>query len=134
MSEPTEIPLEEKVSYLEDELKSTQKQIMNITQELMGTVILLCLPLSKGRRLELGFKQIRKIPDAILKTIIETYVGESKHSDLNFDEMISPVVTMLGFERSWKILPTEIIRKYYGDYSAAKWMEMAKDHNCEEEN
>ena len=98
----------------------------------MGTITILCLPLQKGRRLELGFKQISKIPNSILTVILERYVIESKNSDLNFDEMINPVVSVLGFERAWKILTKTTIRKNYGDFAIMRWEEMAKSHSCEE--
>lgn len=127
-----DVPLPERVSYLEDELKSTKKQLLNLTEELMGTITILCLPLPRGRRLELGFKQISKIPDNILKLIVERYVIEAKNSDLSFDDMISPVVSVLGFERSWKILTISTIRKNFGEWAVGKWEEMAKNHPCEE--
>lgn len=126
------VPISEKVKFLEEELKSTKKQLLNLTEELMGTITILCLPLPRGRRLELGFKQIGKIPNDILKVILERYVLESKNSDLSFDEMINPMVSVLGFERTWKILSIPTIRKNYGEYAVAKWEELAKNHACEE--
>jgi len=132
MEDEKEIPMEERVSDLERELKNTRQQIQELTQELMGTVTILCLPLSDGRRLELGFKQIERLPNNILKMIIQRYVKESKLSDLSFDTMITPLVSVLGFERAWKVLSREIIKEIYGEWALGKWDEMAKSHPCED--
>lgn len=132
MENDKEIPLDERVTDLERDLKNSQKQIEKLTQELMGTITILCLPLSEGRRLELGFKQISELPNNILGIIIDRYVKESKHSDLSFDSMVTPLVSVLGFERAWKVLTREKIKDEYGDWALSKWDEMAKSHPCEE--
>ena len=131
MSDSNEVPIEERVSYLEKELINSRKQIEELYEELMGTITILCLPLNKGRRLELGFKQIKKLPNNALQMIIKRYVIESKKMDLSFDEMINPVVSVLGFERSWKLLSSESIMEIYGEWAVGKWEEMAKAHPCE---
>ena len=132
MSKDTEVPIDERVSDLERELKNTQKQIMRLSEELMGTITILCLPLSNSRKLELGFKQVQQLPRDILKVIIRRYIKESKHSDLSFDAMITPVVSVLGFERAWKVLTRETINEVYGEWALGKWDEMAKSHPCED--
>jgi hypothetical protein len=131
MSDP-EVPLEERVAYLERELTTSQKQITNLSQELLGTITILCLPLSQSKRLEIGFKLLRELPPKILEVIVKRYVQESKSADLNFDGMISPIVNMLGFERAWKILSRETIKDSYGDWALGRWDEMAKSHECED--
>jgi hypothetical protein len=132
MAEKEERQPSERLDDLERNFKNIQKQIERLTQELMGTITILCLPLSNGRRLEFGFKQIEQLPNHILQIIIQRYVTESKHSDLSFDEMITPIVSVFGFERSWKVLPRETIKDIYGEWALAKWDEMAKSHPCEE--
>ena len=132
MTDSNDATLEERVSDLEKELKTTQKQIIRLTEELMGTITILALPLSNVRKLELGFTSIRDLPNKPLKIIIHRFVIESKNSDLNFDEMITPIVSVLGFERAWKLLSREIIKETYGDWALGKWEEMAKSHPCEE--
>ena len=132
MSKDSETPIDERVSDLERDLETTQKQITKLTQELMGTITILCLPLTNSRKLELGFRQVEQLPNNILKVIVRRYVNESKHSDLSFDLMVTPLVSVLGFERAWKILTRETIKEVYGEWSLGKWDEMAKNHPCEE--
>jgi len=133
MSDPKDTPIEERVSYLEKELTSSRKQIEKLYEELLGTITILCLPLNKTRRLELGLKQVEKLPNNPLKMIIQRYVIESKKIDLSFDEIINPIVSVLGFDRAWKLLPSETIREIYGEWASAKWEEMGRNHTCEEE-
>jgi hypothetical protein len=97
----------------------------------MGAITILCLPISTSRKLEIGFKMIEKLPDDTLKMIIKRYVEEGKKSDVSFDNMIDPMVRILGFERLWKILDAETIRLHYGEWALAKWQDMAKSHHCE---
>ena len=125
-------PIENKVEYIEQELKLMRREMIKLTEEFMGTITILCLPLTDSRRLELGFKQISELPNAPLKVIVRRYVMESKMSDLKFDDMVDPMVRMLGFERLWKILDAETIKNNYGDWALSKWQEMAKNHPCEE--
>ena len=125
--------MNEAIEYLEKELTSSRKQIEKLYEELLGTITILCLPLNKTRRLELGLKQVEKLPNNPLKMIIQRYVIESKKIDLSFDEIINPIVSVLGFERAWKLLPSEIIKENYGEWAEAKWEEMGKNHSCEEE-
>jgi len=132
MSEDSKVPIDERVSDLERELLNTQKQIVKLSEELMGTITILCLPLSNSRKLELGFKQIEQLPNNILRIIIVRYIKESKHSDLSFDTMITPVVSILGFERAWKVLTRETINEVYGEWALGKWDEIAKSHPCED--
>lgn len=132
MSEGSEAPIKERVNDLERDLQNTQKQITRLTQELMGTVTILCLPLTDSRKIELGFKQVEQLPNNVLKVIVKKYVEESKHSDLSFDAMVTPVVGVLGFERAWKVLTRDTIKEVYGDWSLGKWDEMAKSHPCED--
>ncbi|PJC49821.1 MAG: hypothetical protein CO032_08080, partial [Nitrosopumilales archaeon CG_4_9_14_0_2_um_filter_34_16] len=126
MSKDSEAPIDERVNDLERELKNTQKQITKLSEELMGTITILCLPLTHSRKLELGFKQVEQLPNNILKVIIRRYIMESKHSDLSFDTMITPVVSVLGFERAWKVITRTTINEVYGEWSLGKWDEMAK--------
>ena len=132
MSEDRKVPIDERVSDLEKDLKNTQKQIIKLSEELMGTITILCLPLTDSRKLELGFKQVEQLPNKILNVIIRRYIMESKHSDLSFDTMITPVVSVLGFERAWKVITREIINDVYGEWALGKWDEMAKSHPCED--
>lgn len=132
MTEKDEEQINERLSDLERDLKSMQKQIERLTQEFMGTITILCLPLADGRRIELGFKQIQQLPNKILSVIIRTYISEGKHNDLSFDFLIAPMVNILGFERAWKILSRETIKEFYGEWALSKWDEMAKSHPCEE--
>jgi len=133
MSDPNDIPIEERVSYLEKELTSSRKQIEKLYEELLGTITILCLPINKTRRLELGFKQVEKLPNNPLKMIIQRYVIEGKKIDLSFDEIVNPIVSVLGFDRAWKLLSSETIRENYGEWAQSKWEEMGRNHTCEEE-
>ena len=132
ISEPDDAPIENKVQYLEQELKTLRKQMTRMTEEFMGTIAILCLPLSNSKRLEIGFKQIRDLPNVPLKVIMKRYVIESKLSNMSFDEMINPIINVLGFERAWKVVDDETIRDNYGEWDLNRWKEMAKTHSCEE--
>lgn len=132
MSSDDDAPMGDRVSYLERELKTAQQQITALTENLLGTITILCLPLSVGKRLEIGFKQIKDLPDDILTIIVKRYVQEAKYSDVSFDEMISPLVAILGFERAWKILSRETVKDNYGEWALNKWEEMARNHPCED--
>ena len=45
--------------------------------------------------------------------------------------MIDPMFLVFGFERLWKILDTETIREFYGEWALGKWDAMGKSHKCE---
>ena len=109
-----------------------KKQVESLTEQLFGSITILCLPLPRGRRLEIGFKQIGGLPNGVLGMIVKRYIAESRTSDLSLDEMLSPVVTVFGFERAWKIIGRDDLRDAYGEYAVLKWEEMAKSHPCEE--
>ena len=125
-------PTGERIAYLEEELRAMKKQVESLTEQLFGSITILCLPLPRGRRLEIGFKQIGGLPNGVLGMIVKRYIAESRTSDLSLDEMLSPVVTVFGFERAWKIIGRDDLRDAYGEYAVLKWEEMAKSHPCEE--
>lgn len=132
MSNTDETPLDTRVEDLETDLRNTKKQVEMLTEQLMGTLTILCLPMPTGKKLEFGFKMLEKLPNHILKVIVKRYVSESKFIDLKFDEMVDPMYRTFGFERLWKILDGETIREVYGEWSLARWQEMAKTHQCED--
>ena len=121
----------ERIRLLEGELKAIRKQIETLTEELFGSIAILCLPLSRNRRLELGFKQIGRLPNGVLRVIVKRYMAEGRASDIAFDEMVGPVVAAFGFERAWKIISAGDLRDAYGDYAVLRWEDMAKAHPCE---
>ena len=128
----TEAPPEERISYLEKELENTKKDLRRITENLFGTVAILCLPLNHTTRIEYGMKQLEPLPNNVLSQIIKTFVKEGKNSDMPFEQVISPIVSILGFERAWKILSKETIKNYYGNWAVHTWEEMAEKYPCEE--
>lgn len=131
MSNEDAPPDSERIAYLEGELKALKKQIGSLTEMLLGSTIILCLPLPLSKRLELGFKQVEFLPNGPLSVIVKRYISESRTSDLNFDDMLSPLVAVLGFERAWKIIGIDHLRTTYGNYAVLRWEEMAKSHPCE---
>ena len=124
-------PDSERIAYLEEELKGMKKKLELLTEQLFGSITILCLPLPRGKRLELGFKQVERLPNGTLAVIVKRYISESRTSDLNFDDMLSPLVAVFGFERAWKIIGIDHLRDTYGDYAVLRWEEMAKSHPCE---
>lgn len=131
MDENGDAPAGERIAYLEEEIKAIKKQVRSLTEQVLGSVAILCLPLPQGKRLEIAFKQIENLPNGVLEVIVRRYVSESRTSDLSFDDMLSPVVGVLGFERAWKIIDKSHLSKTYGDYAVLRWEEMAKSHPCE---
>lgn len=131
MDENGDAPAGERIAYLEEELKAVKKQVRSLTEQVLGSVAILCLPLPQGKRLEIAFKQIENLPNGVLEVIVRRYVSESRASDLSFDGMLSPVVGVLGFERAWKIIDKDHLGATYGDYAVLRWEEMAKSHPCE---
>jgi hypothetical protein len=89
------------------------------------------LSISTKRRLEIGFNLIKSLADETLKSIIGRYVSEASKSELTFDDIIDPLVRVIGFERAWKILARKMIRETFGEWALARWLEMAKTHACE---
>ena len=132
MSSDEKPPIEERIDTLEQELKTAKKQIERLTEELIGTIAINCLPLPQSKKLAIGFKMLKILPQAPLIIIIKRYVAESRMSNLSFDEMINPIVNELGFERAWKVLSHETIKDVYGDWDLNRWKEMAKSHPCED--
>lgn len=126
------VPPEERISYLEKELENTKKDLRRITENLFGAVAILCLPLNHATRIEYGMKQLEPLPNNALSQIIKTFVKEGKNAELPFEQIISPLVSILGFERAWKILSKETIKNYYGDWAVHMWEEMAKKYPCED--
>lgn len=97
-------PDSERMVYLEEEAKSLGRQVRSLTGQVLGGVVILCLPLPRGRRLEIAFRQMENLPNGVLGAIVRRYVAESRMSDLGFDDMLSPVVAAFGFERARKII------------------------------
>ena len=124
-------PDSERIARLEEELKTVKRHIESLTEHLFGSITILCLPLPRGKRLELAFKQVERLPNGVLSVIVKRYISESRASDMSFDEMLSPPVAVFGFERAWKIIGIDHLRETYGDYAVLRWEEMAKNHPCE---
>lgn len=131
MAKNGDLPASERIAYLEEELKMMKKQARSLTEQILGSVVILCLPLPQGKRLEIAFKQIEILPNSVLGVIARRYILESGASDLSFGAMLSPLVGVLGFERAWKIVEMDHLRGAYGDYAVLRWEEMAKGHPCE---
>ena len=131
MNKNGDMPDSERIAYLEEEMKSMGKQVRSLTEQILGSVVILCLPLPRGKRLEIAFKQIENLPNGVLGIIVRRYITESRTSDLSFDDMLGPVVAAFGFERAWKIIEANQLRETYGDYAVLRWEEMAKRHPCE---
>ena len=115
--DPNEIPLEERVDLLTSSIENAGKQMERLTEQLMGTIVILCLPMTSAKKLEFGFKSIEKLPNHILKIIIRRYVEESKKADMKFDEMVDPLFLVFGFEKLWKLLDRETIKEFYGEWA-----------------
>ena len=131
MADSGDTPDSERITYLEQEVKALNKQVGSLTEQVLGSVVILGLPLPRGRRLEIAFRQIENLPSGVLGVIAGRYVRESRMSGLNFDGMMGPLVAALGFERAWKIINIDQPRRTYGDYAVLRWEEMAKSHPCE---
>lgn len=131
MDENGDAPTSERIAYLEEELKAMKKQVRSLTEQVLGSVAILCLPLPQGKRLEIAFKQIENLPNRVLGVIVRRYITASRMGDLSLDDMLSPVVGVLGFERAWKIIEIDHLRETYGNYAILRWEEMAKSHPCE---
>ena len=120
----------ERIVYLEGELKAI-KQLESLTEQLYGSITILCLRLPRGKRLGLGFKPVELLPNGTLAVIVKRYILESRTSDLNFDGVLIPLVAVFGFERAWKIISVGHLRDAYGDYAVLRRGEMAKSRPCE---
>ncbi len=134
MSNHEEIPeesAEEKIETLKHEIELIHREVRRRNDEMLGYLTVLCLPMSTKRRLEIGFNLIKSLADETLKSIIGRYVSEASKSELTFDDIIDPLVRVIGFERAWKILPLKMIRETFGEWALARWLEMAKTHACE---
>lgn len=124
-------PDNERTAYLEGELKA-MKQLESLTEQLYGSITIPCLRLPRGKRLELGFKQAERLPNGALAVIVKRYILENRTSDLNFDDVLIPLVAVFGLERVWKIISIDHLRDAYGDYAVLRREEMAKSRPCEE--
>lgn len=132
LTEPPSNPsVEEELEMLRREMELLRKEVERRNQQLMGVLTILCLPMTTNRKLEVGFSVIKELKDDILKLIIERYVKEGVRSDLNFDEIMNPMVTTLGIEKLWKLLDKEKIKENFGDWALARWIEIGKAHRCE---
>ena len=120
----------ERIAYLEGELKA-MKQLESLTEQLFGSITILCLRLPCGKRLDLGFKQAERLPNGTLPVIVKRYILESRASDLNFDDALIPLVAVFRFERAWKIIGIDHLRDAYGDYVVLRREAMAKSRPCE---
>ena len=123
-------PDSERIAYLKGELK-VMKQLESLTEQLFGSITILCLLLPRGKRLGLGFKQVERLPNGTLAVIVKHYILESRTSDPNFDYVLIPLVAVFGFERAWMIIGIGHLRDAYGDYAVLRREEMAKSHPCE---
>ena len=108
-----------------------KKQLESLTGHLFGSIMILCLPLPRRRRFELGFKRVGRLLNGVLNVIVERYMSESRISGLSFDELPGPLVTVFGFELAWMIIGINHLRGTYGDYAVLEWAGMAKSHPCE---
>lgn len=130
---PDEMSVEERLDLLTQSIENAGKQMERLTEQLMGTIVILCLPMSSTKKLEFGFKAIEKLPSHILKIIIRRYIEESKRVDLKFDDMIDPMFVVFGFEQLWHLVDRETIREFYGEWALNKWDTLGKSHKCEDE-
>jgi len=127
-----DLTLEERIDIIQSSLENAGKQMERLTEQLMGTIVILCLPLSSTKKLEFGFKAIEYLPTHILRIIIRRYIEESKKADVKFDDMIDPMFLVFGFEKLWKMLDNETIRKFYGEWAQSKWETEGQKHKCDE--
>ncbi|MEW5841474.1 MAG: hypothetical protein AB1753_10775, partial [Thermoproteota archaeon] len=74
--------MEEKVEALQRDVELLQREVQRRNQELMGALTILCLPMSTNRKLEVGFSVLRRLPDDVLKLIIDRYTKEGIRSDM----------------------------------------------------
>ena len=115
----------ERITYLEEEVKALRKQAESLAGQVLGGAAILCLPIPRGRRLEIAFRQMKSLPNGFLGAIVRRYVAESRTSGLSLDDMLGPVVAALGLERTREIIEAKQLRETYGDYAALRWEEMA---------
>ena len=93
-----------RIAHLEEEVKAVRMQAGSLAGQVLGGAAILRLPLPRGRRLEIAFREMENLPNGVLGAIVRRYVAESRMSDLGFDDMLSPVVAAFGFERARKTI------------------------------
>lgn len=125
------LPDSKRIAYLEGELKAMKKQLESLTEQIFGSITILCLPLPRSKRLELGFKQAERLLNGTLPVIVGRYISESRTSDLNFGDVLILLVAVFGFERAWEIIGIDHLRDTYGNYGVLRREVMARSHPCE---
>jgi hypothetical protein len=127
--------LEERIRNLELGQETMQRYLPRISQELLGYLLILSLPMSDRRRLELTSALLNKIKldDATLGLILLRYFNEGKLSDFGFDDIINPLVKTFSFDRLWKVVDVEQVREIFGEMAVARWNELERYSPCKKE-
>jgi hypothetical protein len=127
--------LESRVNNLEGTLKALHYSISRRNNELLGTLLVLSLPMSDKRRLETAIAVLKSIEldDLILKDVLFRYLGEGIRSNLGFADLIEPLIDGLGFEKLWKLINKEDIKKLFGEVATTKWTDFERHFPCTNE-
>lgn len=131
MNGDDDIPVDVRIEWLEEELDGMKGQVRSLVEQMPGIIAILCLPLPRGRRLEIAFRGMENLPNAALGAIVKHYISESRMSGLSLDDALSPVVEVLGFERARKIIRASHLRETYGDHAALRWEKMGEGRSHE---
>ena len=130
-----EASLDQRVTDLEINFKALFNSISRRNQELLGYLLVLSLPMSDKRRLETTTSILKttKLEPVVLKEILLRYFKEGIKSDLKFDDLIEPLINIIGFEELWKTITTEMIRELFGEVGVVKWIGYEKYYPCKNE-
>ncbi len=128
MGESGNAPTDARIASLETELGAVKDQVRSLAEQVPGIIAALCLPLPRASRLEMTFRYMEKLPNDALGAIVRRYISESRMAGLSFDDMLIPVVNVLGFERAWEIIEANHLRETYGGHAALRWEGMGGSH------
>lgn len=129
MGDSCNAPTDARIACLEAELGAVKDQIRSLAEQVPGIIAILCLPLPRASRLEITFRQMEDLPNDALGAIVKRYISESRMSGLGLDDMLIPVVNVLGSERARDIIDANHLRETYGDCAALRWEGMGGSHS-----
>lgn len=104
---------------------------MSLAWHLLVNITTLRSPLPCSRHFELSFRHAECISNVVSNAYARRSTTNNKICSLIFDEMMDPLVAVVGFGLAWVIIGIGHLRGTYGDCAILGRERIAKSHPCE---
>jgi hypothetical protein len=130
-----ELNTEDRIKNLEMSQEALSKYLLRVNQNMLGYLLILSLPMTTKRRLELTSSLLNSISldDLVLRDVLIRYLHEGRLGEINFEQLLEPLVKVFGFDRLWKMIKVEDVREIFGEMAVIRWLELEKHSPCKKE-